>query len=104
MKIYEIIHEYDTDGGFGDAIGEYESLGLFSSKLEADKIVETLSPKPLAYDKPYDTLYFGLVYIKEHELDIPFDIHNTAYHYCQAEREANIKNGRLKEDADDDNN
>lgn len=101
MKIYEIIHEFDEDGGFGDAIGEYESLGLFSSKQEAEKIVDALSAKPLAYDRPYDTLYFGLVYIKERELDIPFDIHNTAYYDLQARRERNIKNGWLKEDTDD---
>lgn len=103
MKIYEIIHEFDEDGGFGDAVCVMESLGLFSSIQEAEKIVGTLTSEPLAYDRPYATLYFGDVYIKERELDAPFDIRNTGYSEKLAQREYNIKNGLLKEDTDDNN-
>lgn len=38
--LYAIIHEYDVDGGYGDAIGNEQTLGIFSDKCKAEEYYE----------------------------------------------------------------
>ena len=74
-KIFLIIHEYDVDGGFGDAISQEDVLGFFRTKEEADKYVEKYS-KPQIYDKPYAPLYEHTLYVREME---PLDINEDPW-------------------------
>lgn len=68
MKIYQVLHYYDVDGGFGDAISEVDTVGpLFSSREDAEKFVKKYSA-PHVYDEPYAPLRCGYLEIEEREL------------------------------------
>lgn len=56
--VYIVEHLYDVDGGFGDAVGTSDILGVFSSEAEAAKYVEKYSHK-VVYDQPYADLCCG---------------------------------------------
>lgn len=56
MKIYLIAHQFDVDGGFGDAVQQECVLFATPSKEEANRYVERYN-EPRIYDKPYDALY-----------------------------------------------
>ena len=64
MTIYLIIHEYDVDGGFGDAIGCEEVVTAFSTIEKANEFVKKYE-KPRIYWKPYNNLYCGNLRIEE---------------------------------------
>lgn len=64
MKIYNVVHYYDVDGGFGDAVPQSQVLYTFSSKAEADKFVEKYN-NPHCYEKPYSELWCGELKVKE---------------------------------------
>ena len=51
MKIYNVFHVYDVDGGFGDAITEETSVATFVNKEDADAFVAKYN-KPYVYDNP----------------------------------------------------
>lgn len=69
--VYDVIHLYDEDGGFGDAVGCEEKILTFEKKEDAEKFVELFS-KSRVYDKPYMRLYCGELEIREAEvLDTP---------------------------------
>ena len=69
-KIFVIVHVYDVDGGFGDAISCEEILGYFSTEREAKKYVERYNA-PKVYAEPYDSLYCHTLEIRE---VLPLDI------------------------------
>ena len=62
--IYNVIHYYDVDGGFGDAISQEEVLFTTLNKEVAEKFVHKYSNKHI-YDTPYANLYIGELAIRE---------------------------------------
>ena len=68
MKIYLIVHEYDRDGGFGDAIGCREVLGAFTDKAKAEEFAERWNT-PTVYDRPYASLYYHGISVEEVDVD-----------------------------------
>ena len=71
-KIYEVVHLYDVDGGFGDAIGEEYVIARFTDKAKAEEIVEKYA-KPHIYEKPYANLWCGNLIIREVEINTCID-------------------------------
>ena len=67
MKIYNVIHEFDVDGGFGDAILNQEIIKCFMSKTDAEDFVDRYS-KTHVYDTLYSDLYCCCLYIEEKEI------------------------------------
>ena len=63
MKIYNVYHEYDTDGGFGDAIAQSDLVATFATETDAKAFVEKYS-KPYVYDRPYAALYCNQLIIR----------------------------------------
>ena len=63
-KIYQVVHEFYTDGGFGDAIWQREVVAVFEDLDDAKAFVERFE-KPHIYDKPYDNLWCGQLEIDE---------------------------------------
>lgn len=70
-KIYEVIHYYDVDGGFGDSTPTHETVGIFSEKEKAEEFVRKYN-KPHAYEKPYCYLFCGDLQISEKEINKPY--------------------------------
>lgn len=55
-KTWIIIHEYDVDGGFGDAITQEEILAVVrATEKEKDDFLDTYN-NPYVYDVPYAEL------------------------------------------------
>ena len=67
MTIYRVVHSYETDGGYGDAVRIEEPVATFLTREEADEVVKKYS-KPHIYMKPYDELCCGLLEIEEEEV------------------------------------
>lgn len=61
---YLVMHEYDTDGGYGDAVRCADPVALFYTKEEALKYVKKYSD-PQIYDTPYCELENGVLSIVE---------------------------------------
>ncbi len=64
MKIYQVMHEYTVDGGFGDAVLNQEVVAMFDNKQDAETFVERFSESRV-YEKPYDELIYGELYMEE---------------------------------------
>lgn len=78
MKIYNVIHQYDVDGGFGDAISQNKLLFTTTSKEVAEQFVNNYS-NPHIYEIPYSELWAGSLVITEQTViesynDIPQDL------------------------------
>ena len=82
MKIYNVVHVYDEDGGFGDAMSTEEFVAAFESAEDAQAFVEKYS-KPYVYDRPYSELYCNQFVIVETEIitHAEFDINKTPREY-----------------------
>ena len=82
MKIYNVYHFYDIDGGFGDAKGTEEFIAAFASETDAKAFVEKYS-KPYVYDMPYHELECNYYAIRETEIITheEFDINKTPADY-----------------------
>ena len=85
MKIYIIYHDYDVDGGYGDAVDQHEILWICKDEEEAKAYVERWD-NPKVYDKPYASLYTNALHYEEHDLyehitpDMaPYEKENTFY-------------------------
>lgn len=63
-KIYQVVHNYDTDGGFGDAIWQRDVVAVFEDLDDAKAFVERFA-KPHVYEKPYAYLFCGELEIDE---------------------------------------
>ena len=76
MKVYSVYHDYDTDGGFGDAISQRELLATFESKEDADTYIAKYE-NPHIYERPYAGLECGVLTLEEVEVishdDFDFD-------------------------------
>lgn len=60
-KLFAVFHEYDVDGGFGDAVGTSDFVGcIYATDEEAKAYLEKWD-KPKVYAHPYSDLYcFGV--------------------------------------------
>lgn len=77
-KIYNVVHHYDVDGGFGDSISQKEILFTTSDKEVAEKFIDKYSNDHI-YDVPYSELHRGLLKVEELQViefwsDIPKEI------------------------------
>ena len=82
MVIYNVYHEYDTDGGFGDAIPESDLVASFAREEDAKAFVEKYS-NPHVYDRPYAELWCGKLVVSEAKIITPenFDINKSPRDY-----------------------
>lgn len=82
MKVYNVYHEYDTDGGFGDAIEQADLVATFASEDDAKAFVEKYS-QPYVYDRPYNELWCNKLFISETEIitHAEFDINKNPEDY-----------------------
>lgn len=55
-KIYQVIHVYDVDGGFGDPVAKENVVFTTTKKEIAEKWVEKWE-HPIVYKTPYRSLY-----------------------------------------------
>ena len=70
---YEIIHLYDVDGGFGNAITKERTLGILETEEEAKEYVKRYSRDEI-YSKPYAYMHcHNLTYRKLSTLDMDVD-------------------------------
>lgn len=69
-KIFAVIHVYDTDGGFGDAVTQEKVLFVTSDEEMAKKYVEENSNEHV-YDVPYDELMCGKLIWRELPSAVP---------------------------------
>ena len=67
MKIYNVAHIYDVDGGFGDAIRSEDFVAAFENREDAEAFVAQYS-KPYVYDQPYADLWCNQFVIVETEV------------------------------------
>lgn len=68
-KVYAIMHQFTTDGGFGDVVYEEELIeeeliAVFEDKKMAEAFKEKFQ-KPHVYEIPYDELVCGELEIRE---------------------------------------
>ena len=63
MKIYNVYHEYDEDGGFGDAVSQKFLLESFESESDANEYVKEFE-NPHIYDRPYAALECGKLVVE----------------------------------------
>ena len=82
MKIYNVYHLYDIDGGYGDAQSTEEFIATFVSETDAKSFVEKYN-KPYVYEKPYQELYCNCYVVRETEIITheEFDINKTPEDY-----------------------
>lgn len=78
MKIYNVVHLYDVDGGFGDAVSQHKILFTTTSKEVAEQFVNKYT-NPHIYEIPYSELWAGELVITEQTVidaynDIPQDL------------------------------
>ena len=55
--LWNIVHEYDVDGGFGDAICKEARIATVYATTEEIKAFIAKYDKPYEYDHPYAALY-----------------------------------------------
>jgi hypothetical protein len=70
MKIYLVMHNYDVDGGYGDAIGTTDVVAAFDNEVAANAFVEKYNNLHV-YKSPYDNLYCGNLHV------IPMELYNS---------------------------
>ena len=82
MKIYNVYHVYDVDGGYGDAVPTESLVASFESEMDAKEFVQTYS-NPFVYKKPYEELCCNDYIVREAELitHAEFDINNAPNYY-----------------------
>ena len=82
MKIYCVYHNFDVDGGFGDAIDQSEVVAVFEKEEDAKAFVDKYHD-PCVYDRPYHELWHHCLSITE--IDIishnEFDINKKPDEY-----------------------
>lgn len=69
MKIYQVIHLYETDGGFGDAISQQDIIATFENYDDAKAFADRFSNDHV-YDKPYSELHCGKLEVYESDVFI----------------------------------
>lgn len=56
--MFAIIHVYDVDGGYGDAVQTSDIIGVVETRKEAEAYCKKYS-RERVYSKPYARLYCG---------------------------------------------
>lgn len=59
-----VFHEYDVDGGFGDAIPSKDLVLVVATRKEAENFVKAYA-SPHVYEEPYAPLRCGKLVIEE---------------------------------------
>ena len=80
-EIYQVVHRYDVDGGFGDAVAQEDVIRVFEDAEDAEEFIKKFE-NPHVYDTPYNELWCGDLKIQRMEI-IPkggFDP-NTPEHF-----------------------
>ena len=67
MKIYNVAHVYDIDGGFGDVVRGEELVATFANREDAEAFVAKYS-HPYVYEVPYDEMWCNQFVIVETEV------------------------------------
>jgi len=62
--VYNVVHIYDTEGGFGDAVREERVVESFEKKEDAEQFIREFSD-PKIYAIPYHSLACGWLVIRE---------------------------------------
>lgn len=66
--LWEVFHCYDVDGGFGDAVGQKDAVGVaYATEYEIDEYLKKWD-KPKVYDRPYASLYHHTVRVQKIEI------------------------------------
>lgn len=78
--MFEVIHKYDVDGGFGDAIPEEDVVARFETESEAKEFVARFA-KPHIYSKPYDELWCGELVFEEVKLNTLADFEGKTFYW-----------------------
>ena len=87
MTIYQIIHFYDVDGGFGDAVPCEEVIAITTDKAKAEEYVKRYND-PIIYDIPYCDLWAHTLDVREielTELDLDVSPFENDYYFEQRE-------------------
>ena len=63
-KLYQVVHDYCVDGGFGDAVPVSDVVMVFEDNDDAKAFVDRFA-KPHVYDIPYAALTCGDLNIVE---------------------------------------
>lgn len=71
-SLWAIYHEYDLDGGYGDAIPSSEMVGIVMATN--DEIADFIKKynKPIVYDKPYNELCCHVIRVEK--IDIIYSL------------------------------
>ncbi len=101
MTVYQIIHRYETDGGYGDAIPVEEVIATFGSYEVAKRFVERYN-NPHVYDDPYEELMRGLLEIRECQILDSFDENDEAWKEMEVHLNY-VSRWYKKKEEDDDN-
>lgn len=67
MKLYQVVHNWDEDGGFGDAVWQQDVLATFENKEDAEEYAQKFAD-PHVYDVPYAALGCGDLKVEEIEV------------------------------------
>lgn len=67
-KIYLVMHSYETDGGFGDAVDCEDIIAAYTDLKRAEDYVLRWN-SPCVYDSPYADLHCGKLFIRELSVD-----------------------------------
>ena len=64
MKVFAVVHCFDMDGGFGDAVSCQRTVYVFTKCKDAERFVKKYND-PHCYARPYTELWCGKLKIKE---------------------------------------
>lgn len=65
--VYQVVHEYEVDGGFGDAVSRQEIIATFADKGDAFAFKKRFENAHV-YDKPYRELHCGKLVVMESDV------------------------------------
>lgn len=65
--VYNVVHLYDVDGGFGDAVPRQETVFTFENREDAETFAKEFQNRHI-YNEPYDPLECGRLEVKPVEI------------------------------------
>ncbi len=109
-KVYGIFHEWETDGGYGDAVYRCDLIGVVNDEETAKAYVKKYK-NPHIYDMPYDDLEAGdLTYMELESLTLDvspaslgysdrFDRSDPHYHSWVKRDDIPVEKARKEQDS-----
>lgn len=76
MYYYEVEHQYDVDGGIGDAVRVSDIVARFDSEELANSFVKQFGSNEedgIVYDCPYNDLYCGKLVVNKVKVSSTID-------------------------------